>query len=135
MQRPGQIKGMTLGALGRYDKAIKALEAIRIDSQLVEAHYNKGKALSGLGKHKEAIASFDNAKKAVNLQALGRSAEARDAVHSWLPVYPNLLKAREITGMKPGHGHRISFMFSFSMSISFSRLSWIFTAESAKGGS
>jgi putative transposase len=52
-----------------------------------------------------------------------------DSTHG-LPIYPNLLKGREITGVNQVWAS-VSHMFSFSMSTSFSRLSWIFTAESA----
>src|SRR5947208_1517073 len=55
-------EGAILGALGRYEEAIKSYEeAIRIKPDYFDAWYTKGNTLGNLGRYEEAIESFEQA--------------------------------------------------------------------------
>ena len=57
-------KGIDLYELERHEEAIACFdEAIRLDPELSDVHYNKGIALHVLDRHEEAIACFDEAIK------------------------------------------------------------------------
>jgi tetratricopeptide (TPR) repeat protein len=100
---------------GEYDEAIKNYEVVLNDQNYFIALSNKGGALDGLGRHKEAIEWFDKAlaidpdnvkvlgNKGGALDTLGRHEEAIEWFDKALAIDPNDVIALCNKGVSLGH--------------------------------
>jgi tetratricopeptide (TPR) repeat protein len=98
--------GTVLHALFRHEESIVSFDnALAIQPQLSDAHYNRGISLDALDRHAEAIASYDAAlairpdfaealaNRGKALQALGHHTDAIVSYDKALGIRPNLLQA------------------------------------------
>ncbi|MHA1530010.1 MAG: tetratricopeptide repeat-containing sulfotransferase family protein [Alphaproteobacteria bacterium] len=106
------ILGAVNAAAGRLDEAVASYtEALRIEPDYVEAHYNLGVALNDLGKHEEAVASYTEAVRIKPdyaathnnlgnaLKALGRHEEAIASYTEALRIEPDNAEAQNNLGV------------------------------------